>query len=203
MIVLRNTKGSALTYGELDNNFQELDNRTTLAWKMDGLEPSIREGAGNPAELAPFIGGIVAYSYAPDSVSEAFTNWDLPLDWAPGTDLYLAFHWSPGVSTAGGSVRWCIEYTGATVDGMFFPPITEFYDSDHMADMPYHHHQKVSTPFPGNQAQQNMRFLIRIYRDGAHPNDTFPDAAFLLGVDFYYQSDRFGVPSFIPPYPTT
>lgn len=199
-IILRSTKGSPLTHAELDGNFTDLKARTDTAWQMDGLEPTIREGLGNPAELLQFYDGIYAYGYAPGSLSESFTNWDVPLNWAPGTDLYLAFHWSPGASTAGGTVRWCIEYTGAEVDGTFFEPITEFYDAEHDADMPYHHHQVVSTPFPGDQAAPNQRFLIRIYRDGANVNDTFPDDAFLLGVDFYYQVNKFGTPSFTPPY---
>lgn len=199
-ITLRSTKGAALTYNELDGNFTDLDNRTKEAWAMDGLEPTVREGLGNPAELTQFYNGIYAYSYAADSLSESFANWDVPLSWAPGTDLYLAFHWSPGNSNASGSVRWCIEYTGATVDGMFFEPITEVYDSSHGANMPYHHHQVVSTPFPANQVEPNMRFLLRIYRDGANVNDTFPAPAFLLGVDFYYKQSKFGTPSFEPPY---
>jgi len=199
-IVYRQTKGSALTYAELDGNFADLAARTSVAWAMDGLEPSVREGAGTPAELLPFYGNIAAYAYAPGSLTESFANWDVPLAWAPGTDLYLAFHWSPGNSNAGGTVRWCIEYTGAAVDGTFFAPITEVYDAEHMANMPYHHHQVVSTPFPGSQAAPNQRFLIRIYRDGAASQDTFPDDAFLLGVDFYYQVSKFGTPSFTPPY---
>lgn len=199
-ITLRSSKGSPLTHAELDGNFTDLAARTATAWAMDGLEPSVREGAGNPAELVPFYGNIAGYSYAAGSVSESFTNWDVPLSWAPGTDLYLAFHWSPGNSNASGTVRWCIEYTGAGVDGLFFAPITEFYDSPHSANMAYHHHQVVSTPFPGSQAMPNMRFLIRIYRDGAAVQDTFPDPAFLLGVDFYYQVSKFGTPSFTPPY---
>lgn len=198
-IVYQNAVGRLLTPAEVDGNFADLAGRTALAWAMDGLEPSVREGAGNPAELTPFRGGVVAYSYAPDSMSESFTNWDVPFDWAAGTDLYLAFHWSPGISTATGSVRWAIEYTGATVNGTFFAPVTEFYDAP--ADgTAYKHFQVVSTPFPGGDAQHNMRFLIRIFRDGAHANDTFPAPAFLLGVDFYYRVSKFGQASITPPY---
>lgn len=198
-ITLRSTKGSPLTWNELDGNFTDLAGRTNLAWAMDGLEPSVREGAGNPAELVPFYDGIAAYAYVPNALSESYTNWDVPFSWAPGTDLYLAFHWSSGNSTATGSVRWGIEYTGAAVNGVFFPPITEYYDapSDGTA---YKHYQTVSTPFPGSQANYNIRFLIRIFRDGAAPEDTFPADAFLLGIDFYYQVNKFGTPSFTPPY---
>lgn len=200
-ITLRSTKGSPLTWNELDGNFTDLAGRTTQSWAMEGIEPSVREGAGNPAELLPFYDGISAYAFAPNAMSESFTNWDVPFQWAPGTDLYLAIHWSPGASNASGTVRWGLEYTGAYVNGEFFEPITEYYDAVHGANMPYMNHQVVSTPFPGAAVQPNMRFLIRIFRDGAAVQDTFPDNAFMVGVDFYYQVNKFGIPSFLPPYP--
>lgn len=198
-ITLRSTKGSTLTYAELDGNFTDLDNRTKLAWRMDGLEPSVREGAGNPAELIPFKGNITAYAFAPNVMTEAFTNWDVPFEWATGTDLYLAFHWSPGSSTATGNVRWAIDYTWAEVNGVFGDVVTEYYEapSDGTA---YKHYQVVSTPFPGGDAVANMRFLMRIYRDGADVSDTFEADAFLIGVDFYYQTNKFGQDSLTPPY---
>jgi len=193
--------GGLLTPAEVDGNFAELDARTEVSWAMDGLEPSVREGAGNPAELKVLRDGLVAYAYSPTSMTESFTNWDVPFEWAPGTDLYLAFHWSPGNSTAAGSVRWGIEYTWAAVNGAFGASVTEYYDQ--AADgTAYKHFQKVSTPFPGGDAVPNMRFLIRIFRDGAAAQDTFPADAFLIGVDFYYQVSKFGVPSYLPPYPT-
>jgi len=199
MIITRASKGSALTYAELDGNFLDLKGRTDTAWMMDGLEPSVRDGSGNPAELTPFYGNLVAYSYVSNAPMESFTNWDVPFDWATGTDLYLAFHWSPGNSTATGTVRWGIDYIGATVNGTFFAPITEYYNAT--ADgVAYKHLQVVSTPFPGNQAEPNMRFLMRIFRDGASIEDTFPDPAFLIGVDFYYQRNKFGQATITPPY---
>lgn len=198
-IILRSTKGSPLTWNELDGNFTDLAGRTDVAWVMEGVEPSIREGFGNPAELILFYGNVAAYAYAPNALSESYASWDVPFSWAPGTDLYLAFHWSPGASSATGTIRWGIEYTGAPVDGIFFPPITEYYDvvCDGTA---YEHHQSISTPFPGSQADYNTRFLVRIFRDGAAPEDTFPADVFLIGVDFYYQANKFGTPSFTPPY---
>jgi hypothetical protein len=198
-ITLRSTKGSPLTHAELDGNFTDLDGRTETAWAMDGLEPSVRDGLGNPAELATFRDGIAAYAFVPSALSEAYTNWDVPLAWAPGTDLYLAFHWSPGNSTNTGTVRWGIEYIWAGVNGTFNSSVTEYYEQ--AADgTAYKHFQLVSTPFPGEDAVPNMRFLIRLFRDGGHVNDTFTGDAFLIGVDFYYQVNKFGTPSYTPPY---
>ena len=200
-IVYRSQLGRPLTYGEMDGNFADLAGRTDAAWMMDGVEPTIEPGVGNPAELKPFLGGINAYAYAPGSLSESYANWDVPFNWKADTDLYLALHYSPGASSAMGDIRWGLEFTWAPVNGTFSNPTSTQYIVAPCSGTPYLHCQTVSAPFPGSLAQANMRFLIRIFRDGFSGPDTFPDDAFLVGVDFYYQVDKFGLPSFTPPYP--
>lgn len=199
-IVTRAGKGSPLTWAELDGNFTDLNARTAQAWMMEGLEPTLRDGVGNPCELVSFIGNTLAYQFVPGSVMEAFLNWDVPFNWAPGTDLYAALHWSPGASTNTGTVRWGFEFVQASVNGVF-PSSTSFFYVNGTSDGTARKHiQSVSDPYPGAGAAPNMRFLIRVFRDGAHPDDTFPDNALMVGVDFYYQVSKFGAPSFTPPY---
>lgn len=199
-ITLRSTKGAALTYNELDGNFTDLDNRTKLAWYMEGLEPTLREGVGNPAELVTFKGNTLAYQFGPSAVGETFVNWDVPFNWASGTDLYAAIHWSPGNSTSTGVVRWKLEFTYAAVGGTFGDTNTVTVDSNVSTASAWKHIQSVSSSFSGSNVEPNMRFLIRLYRDGADGGDTFPDNAYLVGIDFYYQVDKFGTPSYTPPY---
>lgn len=198
-IVLRQTKGAPLTYAEGDGNFSELDTRTSIGWAMDGLEPTLREGFGNPAELSSFIGNTTAYAFVENATSETFLSWDVPLNWVPGTDLYAAIHWSPGNSTATGSVRWGLEFTTAPVNGVF-GATQAFYVVGSADGIAYKHFQSVSAPYPGAAVVKNQRFLIRAYRDGADAADTFPATAYLIGIDFYYQVGSFGTPSFVPPF---
>lgn len=199
-IVYRQTKGSALTYAELDGNFSDLAGRTAVAWAMDGLEPTLREGVGNPAELAAFKGNTTAYEFIDGSVSETYVNWDVPFNWAPSTDLYAAIHWSPGANTNTGTVRWALEFTNAPVNGTFGDTSTFYIDSNVSTASAWKHIQAVSDPYPGSLVAPNQRFLIRLYRDGASGSDTFAASAYLVGIDFYYQVSRFGTPSFTPPY---
>lgn len=199
-IVYRLVKGSPLTFAEEDGNFADLAARTNLAWMMDGLEPTLREGVGNPAELATFKGNTVAYLFVDGAVSETYLNWDVPFNWAPGTDLYAAVHWSPGANTNTGTVRWGLEFTTAPVNGTFGDTNTFFIDSNVSTASAWKHIQAVSAPYPGSSASLNQRFLIRVYRDGAATQDTFGADAYLVGVDFYYQVNKFGTPSFTPPY---
>ena len=199
-IVYREVQGSPLTFAQLDGNFLDLATRTNTAWMMDGLEPTLREGVGNPAELATFKGNTLAYEFVPGALMETYVNWDVPFNWAPGTDLYAAIHWSPGVSTSTGTVRWGLEFTYAAVNGTFGDTSTIYVDTTVSTASAWKHIQAVSSAFPGNLVAPNMRFLIRLYRDGAATQDTFPDNAYLVGIDFYYQVNKFGTPSFTPPY---
>jgi hypothetical protein len=73
-------------------------------------------------------------------------------------------------------------------------------DSNIATGTAWKHIQAVSSAFSGSLAAPNMRFLIRLYRDGAHVDDTFPDDAYMIGIDFYYQVNKFGTPSYTPPY---
>lgn len=198
-IVYRNVKGSPLTYAEMDGNFADLAGRTDLAWMMDGLEPTLREGFGNPAELATFRGNTTAYLFVPTAVSETYVNWDVPFNWASGTDLYAAIHWSPAASANTGNVRWGLEFTTAPVNGTFGATTTVYVlgSADGTA---WKHIQSISAAYPGSGVSPNQRFLIRLFRDGADGADTFPDDAYLVGIDFYYQVNKFGTPSYTPPY---
>ena len=199
-IVYRDVKGSALSYSELDGNFADLAARTDLAWVMDGLEPTLREGTGNPAELATFRGNTIAYEFVDGSVSETYVNWDVPLQWATGTDLYAAIHWSPGANTNTGTVRWGLEFTSAPVNGTFPDTTTIYIDATISTASAWKHCQNVSVPYAASLVEPNERFLIRLYRDGASGTDTFAASAYLIGIDFYYQVNKFGTPSFTPPY---
>lgn len=199
-IVYRLVKGSPLTFAEEDGNFSELATRTAEAWCMEGLEPTLREGVGNPAELATFRGNTVAYEFVSGSLMETYVNWDVPFNWAPGTDLYAAIHWSPGASTSTGTVRWGLEFTNAAVNGTFPATSTFYVDTTVSTSSAWKHIQAVSDPYPGSSVSPNMRFLIRLYRDGAATQDTFPDNAYLVGIDFYFRVNKFGTPSFTPPY---
>lgn len=195
-IITRATKGTPLTYAELDGNFTQLDARTAQAWHMDGLEPTLRSGVGNPAELMDFIGNTIVYGFVDGSMSEVFINWDVPLEFAGG-NIYAALHWSPGASTASGNTYWGLEYTTAPVNGVFGATNT-FYITGTTAGTAYKHIQSISDPYVG--AVPNERFFIRLYRDGNNALDTFAGTAYLLGIDFYYQVNKFGTPSFVPPY---
>lgn len=199
-IVYREVKGSPLSYAELDGNFADLAGRTDLAWLMEGVEPAPRPGDPDAAEVGLFRDGIYAYKYFAGQTNQTYANFDVPFNWATNTDLYAAIHWSPGNSTATGNVRFGLEFTYAPVGGTFGASST-FYISGTSDGTAYKHYQSVSSSFPGSLAEANMRFLIRLYRDGSDPLDTLSSDIFVVGFDLYYQTNKFGLASYLPPYP--
>ncbi len=198
-ITLRSTKGAPLTHAEADGNFSDLDARTASAWMMGGVEPAVRESDPAAPALNLLRGNVRAYEYFAGETSESWANFDVPFNWEPGTDIYAAVHWTPGASTSTGSPRFGLEFTYAAVNGTFPASQTQYIAgaSDGTA---YKHYQALSAPFSGALAQPNMRFLIRVFRDGTNVADTFPDGLFIVGVDFYYRVSKFGLPSYLPPY---
>lgn len=199
-IVYREVKGSPLSYAELDGNFADLAARTDLAWVMEGVEPSPRPGDPDGAEANVFIDNVYAYKYFAGQTTQSYANFDVPFNWATGTDLYAAIHWSPGNSTATGNVRFGLDFTYAPVNGVFGSTQT-FYVSGTSDGTAYKHYQSVSSAFSGSLAEANTRFVIRIFRDGGNVADTLNADIFIVGFDLYYQTNKFGLASYLPPYP--
>lgn len=193
-IITRTAKGTPLTYAELDGNFTQLDTRTTQGWVMEGLAPAPLTGDPEAAELNVFRDGIYQYTYFNSQVTQSFANFDVPFEWAEGTDIYAGIHWSPGVNTSTGTVRFGLEFVGAALNGVFGPSNTWYIESS--ADgTAYKHYRGLSQAMTGSMVSPNQRFLIRLFRDGAHVNDTFAGDIFIVGIDFYYQVNKFGAAS--------
>ena len=45
-------------------------------------------------------------------------------------------------------------------------------------------------PYAFDALEPDSILLMRVFRDGGHVNDTFPDAVFGFNVALYYQGDR-------------
>lgn len=208
-IVYRQTKGSPLSYSELDGNFADLAGRTAQAWSVISVTPEVRTGDSEAPQLSQFRGGIYEYQYALGQTNSSYTSFCVPMDWAPGTDLKAAVQWSPGNFTDNGEVRFGMEFVYAWAYGSptaptnheFTVPQTVYTQAPGHTGMTYHHHTKFfEATIPGSEVQPNMRFLIRFFRDGTNPLDTFAGSIFVTGIGFYYQRNKFGQPDVLPPF---
>lgn len=208
-IITRTSKGTPLTYAELDGNFTDLDARTSLSWTVVNITPEVRPNDPDGPELTNFYGGLYEYVYFNGQTSSSYANFAVPMDYALGTPLKAAVQWTPGNFSHDGNIRFGFEFSYAWAYGSINAPTNHAFSATQTiytsasghGNMTYHQHTHFfETEIPGELVQHNMRFLIRFFRDGADPLDTFAGDIFVTGLGFYYQRNKFGQPNPIPPF---
>lgn len=139
--------------------------------------------------------GIYAYRFSATALNEVWLTLHVLHDYAPRTVMYPHIHWSPN-TTSTGVVRWGIEYTiqkghqqGA------FPTTSVLYLEDTVSSDAQYMHRIVESEddnvIPATNLETDALILMRMFRDGAHSNDTFPDAVFAFQLDIHYTKGRF------------
>lgn len=198
-IVYREVKGSALTYNELDGNFADLAARTDEAWQTVAVAPSVLYGVPSTPELEVWQGGLNAWAYYPDQTMEAYANFSLPYDWAPGTAVRFGITWATGNTTATGNVRFRRESSFGTPGGAFSAAALSGGQSAAVNGTPYACYQLYSqTTFYDASWQPNTVLVNRFFRDGTNVLDTFEEKIYILNFLFLYQRNKFGQPNYQP-----
>ena len=214
-ITYRETKGSPLTYGELDTNFADLNYRTKEGWNDIVREVTVRSGINAPS-LSTWINGFPAYEFSATTMNECFVNFHLIHDYnVDGGDVgypgmvYPHTHWSPNTSSTG-TVRWGVEYmmarrADAAGAAAFTTPATIYFEQTITGGGKngWHIVTEAATGdgVPSDDVLQVDSIIsCRYFRDAAHINDTFPDAVYLLAVDIHYPCLQSQTPSRSPPF---
>ena len=188
-ITLRETKGSELTFGELDGNFADLDIRTKQGWRDNVIEMTTRNGPTEP-QMSIFRNGIYLLAFNQFDNMEVFGNFHIDHDYAMGTSLYPHIHWTVN-SDLVGTVRWGFEYTIAKGhQQMPFSNTVIVYVEQTTTGVPYMHYvAEVSDDdaISGVGLEPDTMILTRVFRDALHPNDTYDDQVFGICLDLHYQ----------------
>jgi hypothetical protein len=189
-IVTRAIKGSALSYGELDGNFIDLDSRTTVGWQNLNGDMNIA-GIPSPPTMSVYQ-GVYLPSFDPDNIQECTVVFHMPHDYIPGTDIYPHGHFMSATNGTG-TLRWGFTLSFANEGDAFTTPGTSYVEHTMTAGMKDVHHL-VETPTPVSIPTLSYDSIVfmRVWRDATHVNDTYPDPIFLVQVDLYYQSQGFG-----------
>lgn len=215
-LTLRNVKGSALTYSELDNNFSEFEYRTKPGWADLVQQVIVQNGGPNAPTIQNYRNGLYFYAFAPSATNEVYVCFHLNHDYnANGGDIgyegmvYPHVHWTHNTTNTG-TVRWGVEYTCArrgdstgTVDFGATNTLYINHDVDSALEQYRHHVNESATGqgIPqGGILEVDALILCRFFRDGAHPDDTFPDDCFLLTVDLHYPTGVQQTPLRVPPF---
>lgn len=211
-ITTRTGKGAALTYAELDANFTDLDTRTGSGWNDLVADVQARTGANAPS-FGQYRDGIYLFSFDPNTMNECWANFHVRHDYIADTMIYPHVHWSTN-TTSTGTIRWGVEYTwarrddytggGANTGQVDFPATNTLYIEHTLSTNEQYQHQVNEAAdgngIPGTGIQEDAVIMCRFFRDAAHPNDTFPDAVYLITVDLHYQCNSLATPSRFPPF---
>lgn len=204
-MIYQTTEGRLLTPAEVDGNFSGLDTKTADGWRDNIVEIKVDSSSPNAPTLGAVRGGILAWQFAPGELTEAHSAFHVDHDYKTGTKLYLHVHWV-NTSTAVGTVRWGFEYTVAKGhQQQAFPTTTTVYVEQATTGTAYMH--MVGEVSEGNAIdgdalaiEPDTVILCRLFRDGAHVNDTLNESVFGIFLDMHYQADRATTPNKAPPF---
>ena len=104
-------KGSGLTYGEMDQNWNTLETRTGAGWNDLVSDVTIHTGTNAP-NWSNYRDGLYGFAFSPDVMNECFVNFHLRHDYVDGTMVYPHVHWTHNTTNTG-TVRWGVEWTFA------------------------------------------------------------------------------------------
>lgn len=200
-ITVRSTKGEPLTHTELDGNFTDLDTRTKLGWRDNIVELKVDSSSPNAPTLEAIRGGILGWKFPTGELTEAHSAWHIDHDYALGTKLYLHIHWVCPTTDVG-TVRWGFEYTVAKGhQQQAFPATTTVYVEQTTTGTAYMHYVgevSETDAVSGTGIEPDTVILCRVFRDGAHANDTLNADAFGVFLDLHYQADKATTPNKVP-----
>lgn len=206
-LITRSGAGRPLTFEEADNNWNTLENRTGEGW-FDNVSQLYLRDTENSADPAPFVGGISLRRFIQGEMKEAFAEFHIPHIWRPGSNMFPHVHFTI-LNPSAGTVRWGFEYCFARThrsEGVIRyqeTTTTIFIEQVVPAGSERIHFVAESdVPIPGADLEVDGMILARLFRDGAHPNDTFPGEAFGITVDLHTEVDRISTPFRFPPFYT-
>lgn len=199
----RLVKGSRLTNGEGDANVDHFDLKTSDGWRDNIVEIKVDSSSPNAPTLGVVRGNILAWQFAPNELTEAHSAFHVDHDYKVGTKLFLHVHWVNS-STTIGTVRWGFEYSVARghQQAAFPAPTTVYVEQSTTGTAYMHMVGEVSDGDAVSGVTHNIEpdtiILCRIFRDGAHVNDTLDETVFGIFLDIHYQADRATTPNKAP-----
>lgn len=197
-IVLRSTKGSALTYGELDGNFTDLDARTAVKWRQEIGSITLPSSNG-PTNTT--YKNVPALQFDPDALQEVGVRFRMPNDYVPGTTIYFYINAvaptaDSGVVRFGFGINVANPYDGTTPPPSAYQTFISLGTTYGDVTRDATDVDVLRSTLAGGAAipwlLPGAVLLVRSFRDGTHINDTYPGPIVLLFVNIAYQAQGFG-----------
>lgn len=189
-------KGAPLSVSEADGNIADLDERTQVGWIDIVSELFYRDSPSTPI-ATQYKGGIYLPEFTANDTIEAFATFHIPHGYKPGL-IYPHVHFTTK-TTGAGTVRWGFEYTWArrhdSLSGNRKFQNTQYLYTDFVvAEGNDDTHFVSETPegvgIDGTGIEVDSVILMRVYREGAHENDTLAASVWGICCDLHIQVDR-------------
>lgn len=170
-----------------------------LVWKDLKSSLSLSRDTGPTAPDWLQVGSSGIYHYHFDAaINETLqTDFHFDHDYALGTDTFPHIHWLP-TTAAAGTVRWLLEIwyskghgqeafglAGAADATVVIEQAAQGSAYDHMIA------EGIASAIT-SRIEPDGGIMMKITRDAAHANDTYPDDAIAFQADIHYQADRVG-----------
>jgi len=195
--------GTATNYSEFEADGTYKANGDATVWDDMRVVPGSfdRPGTSDPAIKAvqPGGSGITTYLYefAKDNLA-SFTI-QLPHSYKIGSDIYAHIHWTPGArgnEENGATVGWKIEYTWASINGVFGTMATlDLSDACNGTD--WEHNMTPDIVMTGTDKGISSMLICNIKRTDTGTDDTWAGTTsgnlpLLLEIDFHFEVDTIG-----------
>jgi hypothetical protein len=176
-------------------DFLEMVSTNSIAWNDINFEGISLGAAASAPDLVNILGsGIMARGFDGNvTLEQLYSGGEMLHDYKEGTDILLHVHWMP-TTTESGDVEWNIEYSWQNME-----------DSDNLVPAPstisaiqattgvaWFSHVKGFDAIDGTGKRIGSHVMLRLYRNPASTNDTYPDDAVLMSVGIHYQVDTLG-----------
>jgi hypothetical protein len=187
--------------------------------------PAAGGGAAAQPDFVAYRGNVYAYRFgttAPNNhLHEAFIEFHVPHDYAPGTDLYLHAHWSQNVVDTGGPASvpgdaewfWDVSYAkghgtaGGSADPFvapIAPTVVQQGSTTQYGHMIAETQLSDSAPsgvqLDSDDIEVDGLILVRIHRTPGAGNDTLDQDTFLHYCDIHYQSTNLATKGKVPDF---
>lgn len=152
-------------------------------------------GGGNPT-FGVYMGNFQGLLFSSSNMQQVWCDYHILHDYALGTKQYPHVHWLP-ITNQAGVVRWGFEYMAAKghQQQIFTNPVTVYVEQAVTANsLGMHMVAEVSEvdAIPATNLEPDAFVKIRVFRDAAHANDTYPAQVHAWCCDLHYQIARIG-----------
>lgn len=162
----------------------------TYGWNKAPFVYDGSTGAGTAPTIAVLQSGLRFWSFSAAATNEQIFRLALPYDYAEGTDVYPYITWTTAGTNAG-NVRWGLEYTIVKAfNQATMPANTTIYVETAGSGTALKPVTSEWAAITGTVLEPGALVLVRLFRDGAHANDTQTDVSYDLDFGLRYQVSR-------------